>query len=391
LFSTRALKQKVMPGGTGGIDSPGPAAYRECGKSEVSTVQVDPFLQASAFGGDAFNGSVATGIQLSTVGALNGRILCLLARAKFNQGRRVRLVGVRQYLSIGSPQTNGTPAATTTVAKDAAGTTLPIVAGTLDVASTAGFPASGSFIIDTVTGPQTFTYSGNHNPTFDGVNGGLPGGVLFGGEVVTSTAFAAGSEYTSYFERQVTSPRWRFPDGNVSWHVMAMQPNTPTPAFLVLPGGVTGNVTNQPPGSAFALANTPSILALSSAADAGYTPPNGGRPFGNPLTPDLGNFHDLRFPWDSANAWHYSVDVPINAPCDIALFASVAQTDPEGRNNPTPPASPILSAPSAGVSTLSPEDQFYLTFVETAVYWRIAGALVFAENCGEDNTRNGDR
>lgn len=304
MFQTRALVQKVQPGGTGGIDSPAPVAYRSGGKFEYSTVQIDPYLQGAApLGGDAFAGNVSTGIIIPPTISTNtsGRYLCLLAYASFQQGRRVRLVGLRQYLSIGASQT---------------------------------------------------------------VDGAV-----------------------TYFEKQITSPLWRFPDGNVSWHVMALPPNTQRPAFLAgLPAGVSGNVGNQIPGNAFVNARTPAILSLSSSTDGvgAYMPPNGGRPYGHPLTADLGNIHDVRFPWDSANAWHYSVDVPINPPCDVALYASVKQTSTAARTVPAVPPSPVAGAPAAGFSTLSPEDQFFLTFPATAVYWRVAGALVFAENEDRD-------
>ena len=304
MLQTRALLQKVQPGGPGGIDSPAPIAYRRGGKSEIATVQVDPYLQGAApQGGDAFGGNVSTGIVLpQTVGApaVTGRFLCLLAYASFQQGRRVRLTGIRQYLSIGSAQT-----------------------------------------------------------TDAGV--------------------------TTYFEKQVTSPIWRFPDGNVSWHVMALPPNPPKPAFLAaLPTNVTGNIGNQLPGFAFVNTRTPAILSLTSAADnaradgAAYTPPNGGRPYGQPLTPDLGNIHDVRWPWNSANSWHYSVDVPLRPPCDVALYVSVKQTNVLTRNNPVLPE-------GVSASVLSPEDQFYLAFANAtetssgAAYWRVAGALTFAE------------
>jgi hypothetical protein len=388
MFSTRTLKQKVMPGGTGGIDSPRPGAYRACGKFEVSTVQVDPFLQgASPAGGDAFRGDVASGIQIPGTQAAS-RYLLLLARAKFNIGRRVRLVGIRQYASIGATQVNGTPLATTSVAVASNGTVLPLVGGVLNVGSTAGFPAGPStIIVDTTDGPETLSYTAIGGPTtFTGVNGGSPGVVLFTGNVVDSTAFAPASIYTSFFEKPIVTPRWRFPDGNISWHVMALPPNVPTPAFLGgLPVGATGNVTNQKPGFAFDNTSSPSILSLTGKADGvAYLAPNGGRPFGVPLTPDLGSIHDMRWPWDSANSWHYSLDVPINAPCDICLYASVQQTNTESRNLPSVPPSPVPGSAAAGFGTLTPEDQFLLTFPTTAAYWRVAGALVFAENCCED-------
>lgn len=294
MLNTRTLLQRALPGGAGGVDSPGPVAYRRGGKIEVSTVQVDPYLQGAApFGGDAFKGNVSTGILVpQATDNTDGRFLCLLAYASFQSGRRVRLVGVRQYLSIGAPQTSD-------------------------------------------------------------------------------------SGVSSFFEKQVTSPLWRFPDGNASWHVMALPPNTQRPAFLgALPAGVSGNATNQLPGFAFVNTKGPAVLSLTSAiddaADGKYLPPNGGRPFGAPLTGDLGNIHDLRWPWGSANSWHYSVDVPINPPCDVAMYVSIKQTNTATRNNPTVPE-------GVNLSVLSPEDQFYLSFPTTAVYWRVAGSLVFAE------------
>jgi hypothetical protein len=386
MFSTRALKQKVMPGGVGGIDSPGPVAYRNCRKFEVSTVQVDSFLQASAAGGDAFGGNVSTGIQIPNVQSAGGRYLVMLARAKFNIGRSVRLVGLRQYVSMGATQKNGTPEGSTTVAVASNGQVLPIVAGVLNVVATAGFPAGPSTLtIDTMIGPQLFTYTAiGSGTTFTGVSGGAPGSSLTLGDPVDGPLLPS-SIYTSYFEKPIVTPRWRFPDGNISWHVMALQPNVPTPSFLgSLPIDVTGNINNQAPGFAFNNTSGPSILANTGMSDTAYVPPNGGRPFGVPLTPDLGNIHDMRFPWDSANSWHYSVDVPINAPCDIVFYASVQQTNTDSRNLPSLPPSPIACSDAAGFSTLAPEDQFLLTFPATAAYWRIAGALVFAENCQED-------
>lgn len=380
MFSTRALKQKVMPGGVGGVDSPGPAAYRSCGKFEVSTVQVDPYLQGAApAGGDAFGGSVSTGIQIPQTPG-EGRFLLLLARAKFNIGRRVRLVGIRQYASIAGTQSNGPSLATTTVAPASNGQTLPIVAGVLNVVSTSGFPSAGTLLIQTPCGLQTLTYTAiGSGTTFTGVNGGCCG-TLTTGDIVTSSVLAPSTAYSSFFEKPIVTPRWRFPDGNISWHVMAVQPNVPTPSFLV---GTAGNINNQTPGFAYNNTTSPSILG-NGAGEVGYTPSNGGRPFGAPLTPDLGNIHDMRWPWDSANSWHYSLDVPINAPCDIVLYASVQQTNTETRNLPSVPPSPVPGADAAGFSTLSPEDQFFLTFPTTCAYWRVAGALVFAEHCCEN-------
>ena len=296
-----------MPGGSGGIGSPGILANRKCGKYEYSTRQYDEFLppvgqvgpDGSARGGsDPYKGTNYTGIRVPNFAVVGGqpRYLMLLARASFNIGRRVRLCGVRQYASIGGTQLTG-----------------------------------------------------------EGTTG-----------------------YESFFEFPITSPMWRFPDGNISWHVMVMPPNSgESGAFL---GGVNAsNVAGMPPGYAWDLSHTPAILALTNTPDTvGYVGTNGGRPVGTPITPDLGNFHDMRFPWDSSQIWNDSVNIPITPPCDVAFFASVLQTDPTRRNNPRAPS-------GTGIAYLSPEDRFYLTFLSTAVYWRVSGSLIFAENCEDDD------
>ena len=387
MFSTRALKQRTMPGGAGGIDSASPQAYRKCSKFEVSTVQVDPYLQATApNGGDAFGGNVSMGIQVPDSGESDSRYLILLARAKFNSGRRVRLVGIRQYASIGAVQVNDSSQGSTTIAAASNGQSVPIVAGTINVASTSGFAAGPGDTITVITdsGAQTFTYTATTPTSFTGVSGGTSA-TLFTGDTVTGSTAGPANQYVSYVEKPIVTPRWRFPDGNISWHVMALQPNVPAPAFLSgLPAGVSGTIGNQTPGFAFANAMTPAILGLSSgASDAPYTPANGGRPYGVPLTGDLGNMHDMRFPWDNAQSWHYSVDVSIPTPCDIALYCSVLQTNISTRKLPKAPADSSVGT-AAWFATLTPEDRFMLANPDTSQYWRVAGSLVFAENCDDD-------
>jgi hypothetical protein len=103
----------------------------------------------------------------------------------------------------------------------------------------------------------------------------------------------------------------------------------------------------------------------------GYAPPYAGRPPGTVLIPEFGNFHDLRFPWKDDHAWE-SLDIEVEGPCAIELYASVQQTNPSTR--------PILDLTSLGgcCCGLPPEEQFIQTFTN-AVYTRIAGSLIFEE------------
>ena len=80
--------------------------------------------------------------------------------------------------------TNTAPAVTTTAA---AAVPLPLVAGSLAVASAAGFPtAGGSLAVTTSTGVQVFTYTGVTANTLTGVTGGTTGSTLAQGAAVTA-------------------------------------------------------------------------------------------------------------------------------------------------------------------------------------------------------------
>jgi hypothetical protein len=173
--------------------------------------------------------------------------------------------------------------------------------------------------------------------------------------VVDSTAFP--------FEFEVTSPFWRFTDGNVSWHITRYPQTDPPPSTL------------NKDGVQFEYSLAPARLI--QLAD-GITPPNGGRPYGMSLTGDLGCIHDIRHPWRSGHAWD-SLRVEICGPCDIVFYASVLQTNPATRR-----VMPNITG--ANSSTFTPEDFFVSEFDNTdgagrAVYHRIAGSLIFEEAC----------
>lgn len=173
---------------------------------------------------------------------------------------------------------------------------------------------------------------------------------------------------TVTFRKEITSPLWHLPDGNISWHVMIVNVVTRD----------TRNPANSD-GFNYQDARSPALLyQLGAPSGVGYVPPNGGRPWGTPLAASLGNIHELRYPWRSFNS-EYALDIPIPTPCDVLLFASVRQNDPA--LNPTLDSS---TADCAVFSALSEEDRFMVAFNNFVQYGTIAGALVFDENLGRD-------
>jgi hypothetical protein len=165
---------------------------------------------------------------------------------------------------------------------------------------------------------------------------------------------------TVTFRKEITSPLWHPVDGDISWHVTVIartQRDTRNPAN-------TDGFTYQD-------STSPTLLYQVAAP---YAPPNGGRPWGTPLGASLGNMHDLRYPWRTAQSERI-LDIPIPVPCDVVLFASVRQNNPA--LNPTFAPDQCCLLP-----TLSPEDQFVVAFNSFAQYGSIAGSLVFDQNIG---------
>lgn len=199
-------------------------------------------------------------------------------------------------------------------------------------------------------------------------------GIRLYAELTGSVTLESGAVLT--FRREIESPLWHPPDGNISWHVVVI-PKT----FQV-----TRNVQNAD-SLAFRDSRGPALLYETFAgpqfAPTAYTPPNGGRPWGKPLASvSLGNMHDMRYRWRTGYL-EQMLDVPVPLPCDVALYASVRQNDPS-----TNPAASSLTANQ--FSALSPEDQFLTAYNATAQYGRIAGSLVFSASRRDPVLEEGD-
>jgi hypothetical protein len=195
-------------------------------------------------------------------------------------------------------------------------------------------------------------------------------GRIVGYRQLVTIAEATRGNPGAIIEMEVTSPFWHFQDANISWHLQTLGPNQGVPfkpdqgpsdtdsfrlGFSMNPALLYQTATLA--------ANDPFYVDLTA-----YTPPNNGRPWGRPLrNGGQGTFLDLRSKWRSDDAWG-SLDIPFEGPDVIALFASVAQTNPSTRATFTPPGTFYQTG-------ISPEDAFVLNF-PSAIYHRIAGSLI---------------
>lgn len=162
---------------------------------------------------------------------------------------------------------------------------------------------------------------------------------------------------TGTFEKQIRNPMWRFPDANISFHVMQ------NPKL---------NRIRRNPLNADSLmyldSYSPALLYQSLAP---YVPPNAGRPWGkSPVHSDLGNIHDLRYPWQDSQIEH-ELDIPIPMPSDIVAYVSAGQHDDTAFPAPVFTANQFAAA--------GEEDQFWSAYANVR-YGRIAVSLVFAED-----------
>jgi hypothetical protein len=171
------------------------------------------------------------------------------------------------------------------------------------------------------------------------------------------------------FELEITSPMWRFAlgGGNISFHVQVI--------------GKSWRSRRNPQNSdSFVYLDSTSPAILYQTFIPGpipvYIPPNAGRPWGKPVHSDLGNIHDNRFPWRDDTA-ETSLNIPIPAPCDVAVYASVWQHDPGivgALNVPTFSCSQFAAS--------GPEDRFWATY-NNVQYGRIAASLIIGEEMGK--------
>lgn len=249
--------------------------------------------------------------------------------------------------------------------------TLEIASSSFDILRTGvgSSPYTGDMGAPGIPVPDAPTDSSSNRYTFILAAAEIPGGrgVIVRGlrQAVTLRAYVEVSQLIGedtetayrYFELPVTTPFWSFPDGNVSWH-LRYRPNRVSPSVNTFTGDIA-----PPPGASPSFAGLDSVLVASSLAP--YAAVANGVPPGAPVY-GMGTFYDIRFPWTDQPNGHLAI--PLRGPGVVMLCATVFQTNPETRIQ-IPPACVVTSV-------LSPEDQFLAAFPTTAVYGRVAGALM---------------
>lgn len=198
-----------------------------------------------------------------------------------------------------------------------------------------------------------------------------------------------GSPPERVVECWVKTPNFRFVDGNVSWHlVIENQPQR----NQNIPGTNAQNWVKLQSDSpamlyqTFTNSNTTATGAPVLYIDGltAYAPPDLTQSW-QPVA-GLGNIHDLRFPWDSGNAWKSFGEggVPIEGGGRLSLYASVLQSNPATRGSPTIEVTNLSS-------NAAPEECFIQNYSyggeeeEPAggpIFWRIMGALLVEKLVG---------
>jgi len=178
-------------------------------------------------------------------------------------------------------------------------------------------------------------------------------------------------------EHVVTNPFFRLPDGNVSFHLRQSSPSENMFAGDAVGVGNILPMASSLPNLAFRNSRESAMLFESITFSAptvfyqnnvsAYVPPNGGQPYGRTLAAGYGTFKALRMQYAAGNDWR-DVDLPVDGPATVQLFASVRQSDPNTR--PSVSVTLPLDAPDG----LSSEEQFLLNFPK-AIIWRVAGSL----------------
>jgi hypothetical protein len=158
------------------------------------------------------------------------------------------------------------------------------------------------------------------------------------------------------FEREIVSPFYHLPFGNISWHLRHKQ--TKAAADVHDPAQVAGT--------------SPSVDGLDAtlfyAQLVPYVTLRGGVPPGVAVG-DLGTFRDIRFPWGDS---HSNLSHLVFGPGQVAFYASVFQPD---RSVWTVDGTPVTIPATDG---MRPEDQFLADFgPSNVVYGRVAGAIIY--------------
>lgn len=189
-------------------------------------------------------------------------------------------------------------------------------------------------------------------------------------------------------EFPVTSPWWRFPDGNVSFHLIRESTDVTT---LQMPSTNAASWRYKQTDQPAMIYDTATFSAGSFNPQTGaplfypvgltaYKPPdinNIWQPIGN-----LGNMKGVLFPWEPQS--DNKLNIPVVGNARITLYASVLQTNPTTRLTASLP-----DAAGFYPNGLGPEDAFVASWtgLESTLapqYWRVYGSILFEDQFGAD-------
>lgn len=167
-----------------------------------------------------------------------------------------------------------------------------------------------------------------------------------------------------FLAREVVSPGWHFSDGSVCFGLRIER--SPCEAVDEIPFEAPAFEN----GTTLFYGDSPGLIYDASALPA-YRAPNNGIFPGDGLS-DLGQFYDSFIPWNNC----CDLDIPVEGPARVSLWASVLQTDPDTHVVPTPDSGSTNNPAIQSMDGWRPEDQF-LVSVPEAEYVGVSGAIGF--------------
>jgi hypothetical protein len=183
-------------------------------------------------------------------------------------------------------------------------------------------------------------------------------------------------------ELEVTTPTFKFPDGNWSFHLVREEPQGVDSRLLPTDMPSFKHVDADQSALLYQSATFSSSTGLYMVGMTSYVAPQQRMRNWKPVA-NLGNVHDLRTTWRSEEAWD-SLDEQVLGGSRVSLYATVLQTNPATRPNLNLPTPFPLGTPEG----MPPEEAFIANFtggggdsgpITGPIVWRIGGALIFED------------
>jgi hypothetical protein len=195
----------------------------------------------------------------------------------------------------------------------------------------------------------------------------------------TNAYSGEGSPQVRPLELAVTTPSFRFIDGNVSWHLV-LEPN-PSPRTRPLTDA-PNFMQHKADGPALlygaATIGADFIDGVTGAPEGGYAGNGCITAYTAPAVQSewraiagLGCFYDIRYQQNASSIWNPNIEIAADSDMRVSFYASVLQTagtSPSQTSIPTP-------------VYLPPEEGFINSgWTNPVLYWRVSGRLVVEDD-----------